>query len=92
MTNSPLILDVRTPEEVAAGHLEGALFADFNGADFVGEIAALDRDADYVIYCRSGGRVSSAIPLMQSLGFTGELVNLGGLEDAAAATGVAIVQ
>ncbi len=92
MTNSPIILDVRTPEEVAAGYLEGALFADFNGADFVGEIAELDRAANYVLYCRSGGRVSNAIPLMQSLGFTGELVNLGGLEDAAAATGVAIVQ
>jgi rhodanese-related sulfurtransferase len=87
-----IILDVRTPEEVAAGYLEGALFADFNGADFVGEIAALDRAANYVLYCRSGGRVSNAIPLMQSLGFTGELVNLGGLEDAATATGIAIVQ
>jgi len=92
MTNSPLIVDVRTPAEIAEGYLEGALFADFNGDDFVGEIAELDRDADYVIYCRSGGRVSNAIPLMQSLGFTGSLTNLGGLEDAATATGIAIVK
>jgi rhodanese-related sulfurtransferase len=90
--SAPLILDVRTTAEIAEGYLEGALFADFNGADFAGEIADLDRAADYVIYCRSGNRVSNAIPLMQSMGFTGELVNLGGLEDAATATGAAIVQ
>jgi hypothetical protein len=44
--STPLILDVRTPAEIAEGYLEGALFADFNGADFAGEIADLDRAAD----------------------------------------------
>ncbi len=89
--NEVLILDLRTPEETAEGFLDEAICVDFLAENFASEIVQYPKDADYVLYCRSGGRVSKAIPLMRELGFTGELTNLGGLEDAAAVTGRPIV-
>jgi rhodanese-related sulfurtransferase len=87
-----LILDVRTPGEIAEGYLEGAIFVDFMADDFKEKVVELDKTADYVVHCRSGNRSGQAIVIMADLGFTGELVNGGGLEDAAASTGLAIVQ
>lgn len=87
-----LILDVRTPDEIAEGYLEGALFVDFMAEDFKDQVVSLDKSADYLVHCRSGNRSGQAIVIMADLGFTGELVNGGGLEDAAASTGLAIVK
>jgi rhodanese-related sulfurtransferase len=82
-----LVLDVRTPGEVAEGHLDGALFVDFMADDFKEKVVA-----DYVVHCRSGNRSGQAIVIMAELGFTGELVNGGTLDEASASTGLAIVQ
>ncbi|CAB4621400.1 MAG: rhodanese-like domain-containing protein [Actinobacteria bacterium] len=87
-----LVLDVRTPGEVAEGHLDGALFVDFMADDFKEKVVELDKAADYVVHCRSGNRSGQAIVIMAELGFTGELVNGGTLDEAAASTGLAIVQ
>jgi rhodanese-related sulfurtransferase len=87
-----LILDVRTPGEIAEGHLEGALFVDFMADDFREKVSELDKSADYIVHCRSGNRSGQAVVIMAELGFTGELVNGGGLEDAAASTGISIVK
>lgn len=66
---APVLLDIRTPEEVAAGHLGGSVNIDFYEADFADRIAELDRDASYVVYCRSGSRSGQAMELFDSLGF-----------------------
>ena len=87
-----VILDVRTPGEVAEGYLEGALFVDFMADDFADKIVELDKTADYIVHCRSGNRSGQAIVIMADLGFTGELVNGGTLDEAAATTGAAIVK
>ena len=50
------ILDVRTPEEFATGHLRGATNVDLAASDFGERIAALDETATYVVYCASGNR------------------------------------
>ena len=84
------VLDIRTPAEVDEGHIEGAIFVDFRSPDFAEQIVKLAKNADYIMHCRSGGRVAEAIPLMRELGFTGELTNAGGLDDAAAITGLPI--
>ena len=55
-----IILDVRTPEEYAAGHLDGAKLLDFNAGEVTEAIPNLDPDADYLIYCRSGNRAGQA--------------------------------
>jgi len=67
---APTIVDVRTPQEFAQGHLEGAVLVDFNAPDFRDRIAEFPRDGHYVIYCRSGNRSAGARQVMTDLGFT----------------------
>ncbi|KAB1641444.1 rhodanese-like domain-containing protein [Gulosibacter chungangensis] len=86
-----IILDVRTPEEYAAEHLDGAKLLDFNAGEVTEAIPNLDPDADYLIYCRSGNRAGQAITLMEQAGFT-SLTNLGSLEQAAETTALTIVR
>lgn len=90
-TSNAIVLDVRTPEEFAAGHLEGAQSLDFNGGEVAAAIPTLDPEAEYLVYCRSGNRSGQAIALMRQAGFT-NLTNLGSLEEAASSTGLTIVQ
>ena len=85
------IIDVRTPEEWATGHLEGAVRIGIADADFAQQLEALNKSADYYIYCRSGNRAGQAIDYMQSAGFTGKLVNGGAVANAAGQTGLAVV-
>ncbi len=64
-----ILLDIRTPQELADGQIAGAVNIDFYEADFRDRIAALDRDASYVVYCRSGNRSGQAADLFEELGF-----------------------
>jgi phage shock protein E len=92
MSSVAAVIDVRTPEEVSSGYLEGALKFDFQGPNFASEIATLDKSQDYVIYCRSGNRAGGAINFMKQNGFTGTLTNAGSLDEAASATGLPVVR
>ncbi|MFM5905117.1 MAG: rhodanese-like domain-containing protein [Micrococcales bacterium] len=92
MSKVASVIDVRTPEEFATGHLEGALNIDFEGGDFETQIQALDHGANYVLYCRSGNRAGQVLQYMQENGFTGTITNAGAVADASAATGIKIVQ
>ena len=65
-----VVLDVRTPDEFASGHLADAVLIDFYRPDFAERIAELDRDVPYLLYCRSGNRSGQAAALMADLGFT----------------------
>ena len=85
-----VILDVRSPGEAEAGMLEGAQLLDFNAGEVTAAIPNLDPEAEYLVYCRSGNRAGQAIALMEQAGFT-NVTNLGSLEQAAQATGIAIV-
>ena len=64
------VLDVRTPEEYAEGHVDGATLIDFYEPDFADRIAELDHAQEYVVYCRSGNRSSQATSMMAEQGFT----------------------
>jgi phage shock protein E len=64
-----VVLDIRTPEEYAAGTIEGSVNIDFYAADFADQLAALDRDATYVLFCRSGNRSATAAQMMRDLDF-----------------------
>ena len=65
-----VLLDIRTPAEFADARIDGAINIDFYAADFADQIAALDRDGRYVVYCRSGNRSGQAMGLFRDLGFT----------------------
>jgi rhodanese-related sulfurtransferase len=64
-----VILDIRTPEEFAAGHLAGAINIDYYASDFEAKLSTLDLEVPYVMYCNSGNRSSNALPLMDTIGF-----------------------
>lgn len=78
-----VVLDVRTPEEYAEAHVVGAFSLDLSSPDFEAGLDALDPAADHVVYCASGRRAAEAIALMRAAGFSGDLVNGGGLDDLA---------
>ena len=84
------VIDVRTPDEVATGHLHGSINIDIQGADFESQMNQLDKAKNYVVYCHSGRRAGLAIEWMQKNGFTGKLYNAGSVADAAVATGMMI--
>ncbi len=72
-----VILDIRTPEEFAAGHLAGAINIDYYATDFEDQLRGLDLDVPYVMYCNSGNRSGNTLPLMDSIGFA-EVYELDG--------------
>ncbi len=85
-----VVLDVRTPQEFAAGHLDGAELLDFNSGDFAAAIPNLDPGDEYFVYCRSGNRSGQAVAMLEDAGFD-NVTDLGALESAASATGISIV-
>jgi rhodanese-related sulfurtransferase len=72
-----MIIDVRTPEEFAQGHLKNAINIDFNSENFTSEISKLDKSKTTLIYCLSGGRSGKALTQMKSDGFK-EVYNMQG--------------
>ena len=73
------ILDVRTPEEYAAGHIPGALRLDFNSPDFADKAESLPKVATYLVYCRSGARSAKAAAMLREKGFLEVLEIEGGI-------------
>ena len=64
------IIDVRTSEEFASGHIAGAVNIPVQAADFAAQIAALDPAGRYAVYCRSGNRSQPAVDAMKDAGIT----------------------
>ncbi len=79
--NNPdfVIIDVRTPEEFADGHIENASNIDFYSETFRDELDNLDKSKTYLIYCRSGNRSGSALDIMAELSFEEVYNMLGGI-------------
>lgn len=78
-TPDAIILDVRTEGEYAEGSIEHSVNINFNGSDFEKTINGMDHDKTYFVYCRSGGRSSSAANFMRSNGFKNVYDLKGGL-------------
>ena len=70
-----VILDIRTPEEFAAGKIKDSINIDFYAADFREQLDGLDKDTHYLVYCNSGNRSGQALPIFKDLGFA-EVDNL----------------
>lgn len=86
-----VVLDVRTTEEFAEGHLDGAIMVDFYAPDFADQLADLDPDVPYLLYCRSGNRSGQAAALMADLGFA-DVADIDGGIVAWADAGLEIVR
>jgi phage shock protein E len=84
IADGAVVLDVRTPEEFAAGHLPNAVNIPVDQvASRLGEIAKLvagDKARPIVTYCASGARSKKATLALEAAGHT-RVVNGGGLDD-----------
>jgi rhodanese-related sulfurtransferase len=76
-TPGAVLLDVRTPEEYAGGHLAGSrnlpLQTIMNVEDEIPEM-----DTPVFVYCQSGGRSRRAAAFMEKIGYT-NVKNIGGV-------------
>ena len=70
-----VVLDVRTPEEFAKGHIPGAVNVDFNAPDFQKKVAELDKSKTYLVHCAAGVRSAKACTVMDKIAFP-NIVNL----------------
>ncbi len=72
-----VLLDVRSEEEYAEAHLEGALLIDQSDGDFIEKVKAqVPVEKTIAIYCRSGRRSASAAGRLADQGY--KVVNLKG--------------
>lgn len=73
------LLDVRTPGEYAEGAIAGAKNVDVTAPGFLQKVEALKlkKEEPVYLYCRSGGRSTRAMNILQEQGFT-KVYNLEG--------------
>jgi phage shock protein E len=85
------VIDVRTPQEFAGGHISGAINTDFSATDFREKINNLEKGAAYLVYCHSGGRSAAATRVMKELGFK-DIYNMTGGFSSWQAAGLPVVK
>ena len=71
------VIDVRTNQETLSGKIENSLNYDIMSPSFASNINALNKEATYIIVCRSGNRSQSACGFMEASGFQ-NIYNLQG--------------
>lgn len=76
------LVDVRTAEEYAAGHIGNAVnFNVVQGDNFLEQIKTLDKDKPVYLYCKAGGRSNRAAQLLKEMGFADIFDYSGGYND-----------
>mmetsp|Transcript_1586 Transcript_1586/g.5241 ORF Transcript_1586/g.5241 Transcript_1586/m.5241 type:complete len:147 (-) Transcript_1586:182-622(-) len=71
-----VILDVRTPDEYADGHIKGAVNINYYDDDFAKQVASkLPKDKTVYVYCKAGGRSAKSCNILSKNGYT-SLVDL----------------
>ncbi len=75
-----VILDVRTEEEFAQGHIPGAILIPDYEIREEAESSLPDKDALILVYCRSGRRSKNAAETLAELGYT-NIREFGGILD-----------
>lgn len=68
--SAPTILDVRTPEEFASGHIQGALNVPLNELPDRLASLKLSPSQEIVVHCQRGGRAASAESILRESGYT----------------------
>ncbi|WP_235295951.1 rhodanese-like domain-containing protein [Portibacter marinus] len=64
-----VVIDVRTPEEIAGGKIDDAMELNYYDTTFADQLLTLDKDQEYYIYCKGGGRSAKTCRLMINNGF-----------------------
>lgn len=72
-----VLIDVRTPEEYAEGHLPNAINIDVEDESFAGKVNEIKKNKNLYLYCRTGKRSARAVAIADTLGFK-NIINLDG--------------
>ncbi|MFL2730475.1 MAG: rhodanese-like domain-containing protein [Gammaproteobacteria bacterium] len=90
-SDEPLVIDVRSLEEVKTGIIQDAIHIEWTQIDK--EINDIDvtKDQPIYLYCRSGSRSGKATVILEKIGFT-NVINAGGIKEAAKKLDKKIVQ
>ena len=91
LTTAPIIIDTRSQEEYAGGHLEGAILMPYGDIGGMIEAKVPDRSTPIMLYCRSGGRAGIARKTLAAMNYT-NVENLGGMTAAAETLKKAVVK
>ena len=91
LTAVPIIIDTRSHEEYAGGHLDGALLMPYGDIGGMIEAKVPDKSTPIRLYCRSGGRAGIAQKTLAAMNYT-NVENLGGMQDAAETLKKAVVK
>ncbi|MEO8104739.1 MAG: rhodanese-like domain-containing protein [Candidatus Saccharibacteria bacterium] len=81
-------IDVRTPAEYAAGHINGASNLSLQDMQ-AGTLPAVPKDTQVYVYCHSGNRSSEATTILKSAGFT-KVTDLGAITHVESLGGVIV--
>ncbi|WP_271855459.1 rhodanese-like domain-containing protein [Patiriisocius marinus] len=74
-----VIIDVRTEFEIAEGYIPNAIHLDImNAGLFMDGANKLDKEKNYFVYCKAGGRSAQACMIMESIGFKNTYNLMGG--------------
>jgi len=79
--NTVILVDVRTPKEYAAGHIDNAININWFDSDFADQIQSINKEETIYVYCKKGGRSAKAAVLLDSLGYK-KVVDLEGGYDS----------
>lgn len=76
-TNNGQLVDVRTTEEYAEGHIDSAVNLSLQAMQ-AGTLPSTTKDAPLYVYCRSGNRSAQATTLLKQAGYT-NVTDLGAI-------------
>ena len=81
-SDEPLIVDVRSLEEVKTGIIQDAIHIEWKQIDKEINNIDITKDQPIYLYCRSGNRSGKAAVMLEKIGFT-NVINAGGIDEAA---------
>ena len=76
-TTGAVLLDVREPDEYAAGHIPGSMNLPLSAID-TAEIHLRNPEAPLFVYCLAGTRSAQAVARLRAMGYT-RVENIGGI-------------
>lgn len=76
-TAGAYLIDVRTPEEYAEGHIRGSINLPLGNIYDISDVVS-DMSSPLFVYCRSGARSGRAVAILSQLGYS-DVRNIGGI-------------
>lgn len=79
-TGKAIVVDVREPEEMSEGYIDGSIIVPLSNFEVEADEKLKDKDAMYLLYCRSGRRSAIAAKMLLDKGYS-NVLDFGGIID-----------